>query len=69
MEEAGYKTQVSFETDNSGSVSLKVVVKKANIILENNHLIIDLNMRIVAPSPSEAPMIEDKNSHNGKIEM
>jgi hypothetical protein len=47
------------------SVSLKVVVKKANIILENNHLIIDLNMRIVAPSPSEAAITEDKNTHNG----
>ncbi|BAZ16237.1 hypothetical protein NIES4071_81120 [Calothrix sp. NIES-4071] len=64
LEEAGYKTQVSFEADNSDSVSLKVVVKKANIILENNHLIIDLNMRIVAPSPSEAAIIEDKSTDN-----
>lgn len=69
LEEAGYKNRVSFEADNSDSVSLKVVVKKANIILENNHLIIDLNMRIVAPSPSEAPTIEDKNINNGKVEM
>lgn len=69
LEEAGYKTQVSFETDNAYDLPLKIVVNKANISLENNHLIIDLNMRIVAPSPSEAPTIEDKNINNGKVEM
>jgi hypothetical protein len=48
---------------------LKIIVNKANINLENNNLIIDLNIRIVAPSHTEAMVIEDKDIQNGKVEM
>ena len=65
LQEAGYKTQSSIESELSDGVSIKFLVKKANITLEKNQLIIDFNLRIIAPSPSEAAIIEDFNS-NGK---
>ncbi len=69
LEEAGYKTQKYFEADNADNLPLKIIVNKANINLENNNLIIDLNIRIVAPSHTEAMVIEDKDIQNGKVEM
>ena len=65
LEESGYKNHSSFEADNSDSFPLKFIVKKANISLDNNQLIIDFNLRIVAPSPSDLPIIEEF-SNNGK---
>ncbi|MFH7027812.1 MAG: helix-turn-helix domain-containing protein [Heteroscytonema crispum UTEX LB 1556] len=50
LEEGGYKNQPSFESDNVDDLPLKILVNKANISLENNRLIIDFNLRIVASS-------------------
>ncbi|TAE59423.1 MAG: helix-turn-helix domain-containing protein [Nostocales cyanobacterium] len=66
LEEAGYKSQLYIESESSDGVSIKLSVQKANIILEKNQLIIDFNLRIVAPSPAENPVIQDFNS-NGKL--
>lgn len=67
LEEAGYQTPSSFESELGDGLSLKVLVKKANITLEKNQLIIDFNLRIVAPSPSEAPIIKNLDNSNGKV--
>lgn len=66
LEEAGYKSQLYIESESGDGVSIKLSVQKANITLEKNQLIIDFNLRIVAPSPSENPVIQDFNS-NGKL--
>jgi hypothetical protein len=66
LEEAGYKSQPYIESESSDGVSIKLSVQKANITLEKNQLIIDFNLRIVAPSPAENPVIQDFNS-NGKL--
>ncbi|MDB9373485.1 helix-turn-helix transcriptional regulator [Nodularia sphaerocarpa] len=65
LEEAGYKSQSYIESQLSDNVSIKFLVQKANITLEKNQLIIDFNLRIVAPSPSEFPITENFNN-NGK---
>ncbi len=67
LEEAGYKTQASFEADKAYDLPLKIFVNKANISLENNHLIIDFNMRIIAASPMEASITENIDINNGKV--
>ena len=59
LEEAGYKTQSSTEYQLSDCSTLDVSVKRANISFDKNKIIVDINLRIVAPSPSEPPRIED----------
>ena len=61
LEEAGYKSQPSIESEIGDGVSVKLLVQEANITLEKNQLIIDLNIRIVAPS-----VIQEFNT-NGKF--
>lgn len=59
LDDAGYKTQSSPETESGDCLSAKIVIKKANIILDKNQIIVDINLRIVASSPSEIPIIEN----------
>ena len=59
LDDAGYKTQSSPETESGDYLSAKIVIKKANIILDKNQIIVDINLRIVASSPSEIPIIEN----------
>ncbi|MCE2698016.1 MAG: helix-turn-helix domain-containing protein [Nostocales cyanobacterium LE14-WE4] len=66
LEEAGYKSQPSIESEIGDGVSIKLLVQEANITLEKNQLTIDLNIRIVAPSPSGTPVIQEFNT-NGKF--
>ena len=47
LEDAGYKAQSAFESESSDGKPIKVLIKKANIILENNQLVIDFNLRVV----------------------
>ncbi len=65
LEGAGYKTQSSTYFQLSDDLPVELLVKKANISFDNNKIIVDINLRIIAPSPSEAPIIEDFNT-NGK---
>ena len=51
LEESGYKTQSSPEPQSSDCLPLKFLIKKANIIVDKNQLIIDINLRIIASSP------------------
>jgi hypothetical protein len=66
LEEAGYKSQPSIESEIGDGVSIKLLVQEANITLEKNQLTIDLNIRIVAPSPSGTSVIQEFNT-NGKF--
>jgi hypothetical protein len=66
LEEAGYKSQPSIESEIGDGVSVKLLVQEANITLEKNQLIIDLNIRIVAPSASRTSVIQEFNT-NGKF--
>ncbi|MTJ48074.1 hypothetical protein [Dolichospermum sp. UHCC 0259] len=66
LEEAGYKSQPSIESEIGDGVSVKLLVQEANITLEKNQLIIDLNIRIVAPSASRTPVIQEFNT-NGRF--
>ncbi|MGC1395796.1 MAG: hypothetical protein WA828_16185 [Coleofasciculaceae cyanobacterium] len=63
LEEAGYKTQLSTEYQLSNGLPLDVSLQKANISFDKdkNNIIVDLNLRIVAASPSEQIIVEDSN--------
>jgi len=58
LEDAGYQTQSSPEAQPGDCLPIKFLIKKANIILDKNQIIVDINLRIVASSPSEIPIIE-----------
>ena len=46
------------EPKTSECLSAKIIIKKANVVLDKNQIIVDINLRIVASSPSEIPIIE-----------
>lgn len=66
LEEAGYKTQSSHQYYVSDSLPLKIIINKANINLDINQIIIDINLRIVAPTNSDTPNIQELDT-NGKV--
>jgi len=53
LEEAGYKNDEAVEYDISDGVSFDIIVKRANIKIEKNQLMIDINIRLATPLPSE----------------
>jgi len=53
LHEAGYKTHPSVQVQLSNCLPVDLLVKKANISFDKNQIIIDINMRIIAPSVSE----------------
>ena len=59
LEDAGYKTLSSPEPESGDCLPIKFFIKKANIILDKNQIIVDINLRIVASSTSEIPIIEN----------
>jgi hypothetical protein len=59
LEDAGYKTLSSPEPESGDCLSAKIIIKKANVVLDKNQIIVDINLRIVASSPSEIPIIEN----------
>ncbi|MEA5564871.1 helix-turn-helix domain-containing protein [Anabaena sp. UHCC 0399] len=65
LEEAGYKNLVSNQFQLSDDSPVDLLVKKANISFDNNKIIVDINLRIVASSSSESIIIENFNT-NGK---
>ncbi|MBE9163196.1 helix-turn-helix domain-containing protein [Tychonema sp. LEGE 06208] len=66
LEDAGYQTPSSPESESGDCLPIKFSIKKANIILDKNQIIVDINLRIIASSPSEIPIIEnlDLNGNN-----
>ena len=65
LDEAGYKIQISNQFKLSDDLPVELLVKKANISFDNNKIIVDINMRLVATSPSETLVIQELNT-NGK---
>ncbi|MFM7353042.1 MAG: helix-turn-helix domain-containing protein, partial [Microcystis aeruginosa] len=60
LEDAGYKRDFALEYDASDSISF-IVVKRANIKIEKNQLMIDVNIRLATPLPSEMSAINIEN--------
>lgn len=58
LEDAGYKSKSSLESEGD-SLPAKFLVKKANIVLDKNKIIVDINLRIIASSPIEIESIEE----------
>ncbi|MCL1470245.1 helix-turn-helix domain-containing protein [Argonema antarcticum] len=67
LEEAGYKTQLAAECESSDCLAGKFLVKKANITVDKNQIIVDLHVRIVAVSPLETPTTTEEIDTNGKV--
>ncbi|MBD2185689.1 hypothetical protein H6S82_25430 [Planktothrix sp. FACHB-1355] len=67
LEEAGYKTPLSDEGESGDYLAGKFLVKKANITVDKNQIIVDLHVRIVAASPLESPATIENIDTNGKV--
>jgi hypothetical protein len=67
LEEAGYKSKLSDEGESGDCLAGKFLVKKANITVDKNQIIVDLHVRIVASSPLETPQRIDEIDTNGKV--
>ena len=59
LEGAGYKKKTPIEVQSDDHFSVKILVKKANVVLEKNQIAIDINLRIIAPTSSESSISED----------
>ncbi len=66
LEDSGYKTQSSTDYKLSDGLPLDVSLQRANINFDKNKIIVDLNLRIVASSPSETLGLEDIDLNGGK---
>lgn len=55
---AGYKSESPLEPESDDYLSAKILIKKANVKLEKNQIIVDVNLRIVATSPTELSTIK-----------
>jgi hypothetical protein len=53
LEGAGYKKQIPVDVTSDDCFSVKILVKKAKVVLEKNQIAIDINLRIIAPTSSE----------------
>ena len=52
LEDAGYKKDPPIESQSGDYLSAKLIIKKANIVLEKNHIVVDINLKLIADSPS-----------------
>ena len=68
LEEAGYKSQSPLEPESDDYLSARFLIKKANVMLNKNQIIVDINLRIVADSPIEFPIIENIKYHRDEEE-
>jgi hypothetical protein len=59
IEDSGYKIHSQNKYQSSDCLSVKFVIKRANIVLERNNIVVDLNMQIVAPAPLDRIEIEE----------
>jgi hypothetical protein len=60
LQGAGYKKQIPIEVKADDQFSVKILVKKANIVLEKNQIAIDINLRIIAPTASENISVDEE---------
>ena len=59
LESAGYRKQIPIEVQADDHFSVKILVKRANVVLEKNQIAIDINLRIIAPTSSENNISEN----------
>jgi uncharacterized protein YggE len=67
LDEAGYKTMSSVESQSNNSLQRQPLVKIVNIgVVQNNQdtVTIDINIRVSLPSASEAQGTEDLDSED-----
>jgi hypothetical protein len=60
LEGAGYKKQSTVEVQSDDHFSVKILVKKANIILEKNQIMVDINLRIIAPTSPDSDLVDQE---------
>ena len=60
LEGAGYRKQIPVEVKADDQFSVKILVKKANIVLEKNQIAIDINLRIIAPTSPEITLVDEE---------
>lgn len=58
LDTAGYKSDVPLEAESDDYLSAKILIKKANFKVDKNQIIVDVNLRIVATSPTELSTIK-----------
>ena len=68
LEEAGYKSQSPLEPESDDCLPLQFLIKKANVVLNKNQIIVDINLRVVADSPVEFPILENIKYHRDEEE-
>jgi hypothetical protein len=66
LQEAGYKSRSSAQLQLSDYLPVEFLIKRANIIIDKNQIVVDINIKILPSSPSEPPGIEDIDT-NGKV--
>jgi len=64
LEEAGYKSQLPLKRESDDCLPTQFLIKKANVTLNKNQIVVDINMRIVADSPIEFPIAENIKYHS-----
>ena len=63
LEEAGYKSHSPLKPESDDCLSARFSIKKANVVLDKNQIIVDINLRIVADSPVEFAIAENIKYH------
>jgi hypothetical protein len=69
LEAAGYKHPVASIQNGYASLDIlidqcDITVRKCNLTIKNNYLLIDLNIRLTAPLPSDMSSSEDLKNEN-----
>jgi hypothetical protein len=60
LEAAGYRKQIPTEIQSDDHFSVKILVKRANVVLEKNQIAIDINLRIIAATSQETTSITEE---------
>ena len=60
LEAAGYRKQIPTEVQSDDHFSVKILVKRANVVLEKNQIAIDINLRIIAATSQETTSITEE---------
>ncbi len=58
LETAGDQSDLPLEAESDDYLSAKILIKKANFKLDKNQIIVDVNLRIVATSPTDFSTIK-----------
>ncbi len=59
----GYKSPSPLEPESEDCLPLQFLIKKANVVLNKNQIVVDINLRIVADLPVEFTIVENIKYH------